>query len=148
MQCLKHGLDFLLGEWVWCQLRLRGCICSFQAMSISFLKKKKAQGFLQNEEEQNSCLKAKGVYWWTERNGHARGNFAGNFVWVLTEHRRSEAKEAFYCGLKSNMQIIKGFENIFWNIWMEDNKHMGVRKLLLSWANFVFVQSYTRTTGD
>lgn len=62
MQCLKHGLDFLLGEWVQHQLRLRGWISSFQAISISFLKKKKARGFLQSEEEQNSCLKAKGVY--------------------------------------------------------------------------------------
>lgn len=148
MQCLKHGLDFLLGEWMQLQLKLRGWISSFRAMSISSPKKKKTRGFLQNEEEQNSCLKAKGVYWQTGRNGDARGNFAGRIFRLPKNIGEMRQKRFFYCGLQLKMQIIKGFENILLNTWMKDNEHMGVRKLLPSWADFAFVQSYTGTTGD
>lgn len=59
MQCLKHGLDFLLGEWVQLQLKLRGWISSFRAMSISSPKKKKLEGFYRMKKSKTAVLRPK-----------------------------------------------------------------------------------------
>lgn len=82
-------------------------------MSISSLKEK--GGFLQNEEEQNSCLKAKEASWQTGKNGHAKVDICWRNIQALKEHRGSWAKERFHHGLQSKMQTIKGFENITLN---------------------------------
>lgn len=87
------------------RLRLRGWLRSLQALSISSLKEK--WGFLQDEEKQNSCLKAKVVK--LQEKDMQGWAFPRGIVRLL-KNMGSGAKERFHDGIQSKgrqLQVLK-----------------------------------------